>query len=109
MLKTHVFHNQATSVSKGIFFDNKEGFNTLLVSIKGNPTSFKIDFKFMNACGDIETLQGLKCADWSIGTSTTTSNQSWIFDISNMKRVHMDLSAITPGAGNLTVIGEAGY
>lgn len=109
-MKTHIFHNATKAISRGIFLDNVEGLKTLLVSIKGSTTSHTLSFKFMNANGDLEALRGMKVSDWSMATSTNGTNESWMFDIDNMRRIYMDITAIVPGAsGSLTVKGEAGY
>jgi len=67
-MKTHIFHEGATATSKGKFLDVAD-LKTLLVSIKGAPTSFTLEFKFMNACGDLEVLKGMKPATWASGPS----------------------------------------
>ena len=108
-MKTHVFHKNTATVSKGLFLDNTDGCRTLLVTIKGSTTSHKVEFKFMNAAGDLEAMAGMKPTDYSMATSTTGANESWLFGIDNMKRIYMDITAIVPGAGSLTIIGEAGY
>jgi lipoate-protein ligase B len=107
---THVFHKEAKSASKGVFLDNSSGqYNSLLISIKGTTTSHTVEFKFLNACGDLEPLKGLKPSDWSSGTQTSGTNESWQFeDISNMKRIYMDITAEVVGTGTgLTIMGEA--
>jgi hypothetical protein len=110
-LKTHSFHNAAVAAGDGKFLDNSsQGYKTLTVAIKGTTTSHTVAFKFMNPCGDMEALKGMKGSDWSTGTTTTGTAESWDFDISNKKRIYMDITAMVLGEGTgLTIIGEAGY
>lgn len=108
-MKTHVFHKGATAISKGTFLDNGSGeYKTLSVSIKGDTTSHKVEFKFMNAFGDLEALKGIKPSTWATGTETTGNNETWDFDITNKKKIYMDITAINAGAGSLDIVGEAG-
>lgn len=106
--KDHVFHSAAVAASDGAFFDNSQGFSWLTVDIDGSPTSFNINFEFTGAGGVRRALKGMNKSDWSSGTSTATSAQTWDFDIKGCKKIYMDLSAITAGAGSITVKGIAG-
>jgi hypothetical protein len=106
--KTHPFHVNATAVADGKFFDNDAGFKYITVDIDGSPDSFNLNFEYVAANGVRKALKGTNKV-WTSGTSTTTSSDTWDFDISGKKRVYMDLTAITPGAGSLTVKGIAGY
>lgn len=107
--KDHMFHDAATAARDGVFFDNTAGFKTLSVDIDGDPTSFTLNFEHQSINKVRRPLKGMNSADWTSGTSTSTSHQTWDFDISGKKRVYMKLADITPGAGSLTVKGTGGY
>ena len=107
--KDHSFHNAETAAKDGAFFENREGFKYLTVDIDGDPTSFTLNFEQSSINGARRSLKGINVADWSTGITTSTSHQTWQFDISGIKRVYMDLAAITQGEGSLTVKGTAGY
>jgi hypothetical protein len=109
-VKDHVFHSAATAASDGAFFDNQGGFNWLLVDIDGAPTSFTLEFKYKALGGVMKAMAGLNKNDGTtLATSTATTAQSWMFDISGCKKVYMDLTAITAGTGSITVKGTGGY
>ena len=106
LANVHVFHDSAIIVTNGTAFV-VGGHKSLVVDIDGAPTSHTLEFKYTGANGIPKTLKGMRVSDWTTATSTTTTAESWIFDITGLTTVIMDLSAIVAGVGSLTVKGTA--
>jgi len=106
IVKDHAFHVSAVAAADGSPFE-VGAYKTLAVDIDGAPTSHTVLFKCTGANGVEKTLKGMKVSDWATGTSTSGTSETWQFDITGLKTVIMDISAMVPGAGSLTVKGTA--
>lgn len=108
--KAHTFHSAAVEAADGAVF-SVGTYRTLTVDIDGTVTSATVLFKYKGENGVYKTLKGMKVSDWSTGTTTaiaTTAAESWMFDVTGLSTVIMDISAIVPGeGGSLTIKGRA--
>ncbi len=100
------FHDAATATADGTVH-MVNGEKILLVEILSTATSFTIAFKGRGPTGADIALMGVNLSNFSTGTTTSTSGQLWQFDITGLTAVLMDLTAITAGAGSVTVKGRA--
>lgn len=109
-MKTHTFHNAAVAAADGNFFDNSsEWFKTLSVDIDGTTTSHTVEFKAKGPNGIVRAIKGVKSTDWTIASSTTGTAETWLFDITGLRSIYMDISAMVVGAGSgLNIKGEGG-
>lgn len=109
-MKRIVFHNAATEISSGVIFEVGK-YRTLLVDIDGNVTSATVAFKYKSENGVYKSLQGMRLSDWETGASTTistTAAETWVFDITGLDSVIIDITEITVDEGeSLTIRGKA--
>lgn len=108
-LKTHIFHNTAKAAADGAFFDNSTGeYKSLTVDIDGTTTSHTVEFKAQGPNKVVRTIRGLRVSDWVDAASTTGTAETWQFDITGLRYIYMDISAMVVGAGSgLNIKGTA--
>ena len=99
------FHNAATAAADGTSY-NVGAYNSLRVDIDGSPTSFTVAFKGIGPGGVARALSAVNMETYTTATTTSTTATSWLIPITGLTSVFMDLTAITPGAGSLTVKGR---
>lgn len=99
------FHTAATAAADGTVH-SVGAYKYLTVDIDGSPTSFTVAFKGIGPGGVARALKGLNTSDWSSGITTSTSAQTWQFNVTGLTSVFMDITAITAGGGSLTVKGR---
>jgi hypothetical protein len=108
--RDHTFHSATTAAADGAAF-TVGAYKSLTVDIDGTITSGTVLFKYTGANGVEKTLKGMKISDWTTATSTTLATsaaESWQFDVTGLKTVIMDISALVPGeGGSLTIKGTA--
>lgn len=101
MLRTKLLQNEQTQIANGDVIRLDVG-NTLRVGISGTSTSFTIGF-YGNLDGTSQyyPIEGTKCNDSSVvGTTTSTLNEVWEFDISGWYLFQARITAI--GNGNVS-------
>lgn len=104
-----VFQNTAITTGNGQAL-TVGGLKTLTVEIFGTATSGTINFQGMQASGTVTTIIGTLISNISMTQATSTSSISttpsiWQFDITGLKTVQMNISAVS--GGNITVQGTA--
>jgi hypothetical protein len=99
------FHNAAITAADGTV-QGVGAYNTLRVDIDGSPTSFTVAFKGIGPGGVSRALAAVNMETLETATTTSTSATSWLIPITGLTSVFMGITAITPGAGSLTVKGR---
>lgn len=97
------FHNAATVAANGAAAV-VAGYKTLTIEIYGTSTSRTITFYGKSASGTLRAISGVKLSDLSIATNTTGTAEIWVFDVSGLESVTIDLTAVA--GGNVTVKGR---
>jgi hypothetical protein len=100
----HTFHNAATSTGNGNEYV-VGGATTLTVKITGTSSSRTVTFYAKDIDGNLTALLGFRLSDLASGTSTTGTGEYWVFDVTGIEAVVMDLTAVS--GGNVTVKGKA--
>ena len=103
--KDHTFHDEQTGVDSGTDLEVTPAFTSLLIEVYGTSSSRTLQFKAKGESGTARTLLGTKISDASTATSTTGTAELWRFDITGLKHITMDLTAVA--GGNVSVKGRA--
>jgi hypothetical protein len=98
------FHNSRTVAADGQEF-TVGAYKTLTVEISGTSTSRTVEFKGAGPSGTLFPIMGVRLSDFSTATKTVGSGELWLFDITGLDKVIMDLTAVA--GGNVTVTGKA--
>lgn len=99
------FQNAVTTTGTGTEF-TVDRFKTLRMSIYGTATARTVQFFEKNVNGDLVPVLGYNISTGALATSTSgTSSETWIFDISGLNKIVAKVNAIS--GGNLTVAGMA--
>lgn len=104
--RDHTFHTAATAAAVGTAF-TVGAYKSITVDIDGAPTSSTVAFKCTGANGVAKVIKGLRVSDWTTAVSTTTSVETWQFDVTGLQTIYMDITAIVAGPGSLTIKGRA--
>lgn len=99
-----IFQNAAIATGWGTQLTVAD-HKTLTVEIYGTSTSRKIEFMGAGFSDTYRPITGVKLADLVTGSSTTGTGELWQFDITGLKSVAMNLTAVA--GGNVTVVGMA--
>jgi len=107
--KECTFHNAATAAADGTEMVLDSVYTTLRVDIDGAVTSSTVAFIGKGPGKVARAIVGCKEGDTSFTMATSTSGtaETWVFDVSGMHSVIMDLTAIVAGTASLTVKGRA--
>ena len=98
-----VFHNAATVAANGT--DVSVGnYKTLTLEIYGTSTSRTLTFYAKGGSGVVRAMSGVRLSDYSVASSTTTTDEIWQFDVTGTESVIIDLTAVA--GGNVTASGR---
>lgn len=98
------FHDAAVVAADGTVF-TVGGYKTLLVEVYGTSTAFNVAFYGKGPSGTARAIMGVKLSDLSTGINTTVLNELWVFDVTGLTSVLMDLVSVV--SGNVSVKGTA--
>ena len=99
-----VFHDEQTVPDAGLEFEVGE-YKNLRVGISGTATSHEILFRGESG-GVVTPLTGIREDGLLLGTSTTSLDEVWEFDISDFDKVWFGLPTVE--GGNVSIKGKAG-
>ena len=99
-----VFQNAAETTGNGTSFEVGP-YTSLRIKITGTSTSRTITFYEKDVDGNLTAISGVRASDFTVGTSTTGTAESWLFDVSCAYKIVMDLTAVA--GGNVTIKGRA--
>ena len=98
------FQDASTSAGNGNIC-NIGGRVTMILEIWGTATAKTINFYSKNINGDLIPIEGYNISTSAMATSTTsTSPETWEFDIEGLYQICMNISSIS--GGNVSVIGR---
>lgn len=80
------------------------GLRTVTVEVTGTSTSRTIIFEGASVSGVYYAMMGVKLADFSTATQTTTNNEVWQFDVTGLVNFRTRISAVA--GGNVSVKGK---
>jgi len=101
------FHSAITSPAAGTIL-TVGGYKTLKVSVYGTATARTVQFFALNTNSpqDAIAINGFNVSTLAVATTTSgTASETWIFDITGLNQIKMNVSAVS--GGNLTVVGTA--
>jgi hypothetical protein len=102
----HTFHNAATQAADGTTMVITSGQSALLVEISGTSASRTVLFKGLVSGSDTyRPILGFNVATGATATQTTGTDELWLFNVTGIASVMMDVSAVA--GGNVTVRGTA--
>lgn len=103
IVKDVVFHSASATTQTGEILD-VGAYQTLTIEIYGTSSTRTVQF-FGRGEGDTNiALLGTKLTDGTTGSSSTGNNELWRFNITGLKKVVMNLSAVS--GGNVSVKGR---
>lgn len=97
------FHNAATTTGGGTAFA-VGGYKFLAIEIYGTSSSRTVQFYGVGPSGTNRALMGIRRSDNTTATSTTGTGEMWLFDITGLDYVVMNLSAVS--GGNVSIKGK---
>jgi hypothetical protein len=104
VVKDIIFQDTATTTGNGTAFE-VGAYKTLTIEIYGTSSSRTVTFYGKSESGTLRAITGIKLSDFTTATSTTGTGELWQFDITGLKYVVIDLTAVA--GGNVSVKGRA--
>lgn len=102
-VKPFIFHNAVVSTGQGNIL-TVGAFRTLRISIYGTATARTVQFYEKITNGNLVPLMGYNISTSDLASSTSkVISETWIFDITGLRQVVMNVSAVS--GGNLSVTG----
>ncbi|OPH47612.1 hypothetical protein BC351_10495 [Paenibacillus ferrarius] len=89
------FHDQITSTASTTY--NVGNYRTLIIDIFGTSSSRTINFKSIGVSGTPYPLSGVRLSDLTVASSTSSTGETWSFDVTGLDSVGIDVSAISGG------------
>lgn len=83
------------------------GYRALTVDVDRTATSGTVLFYGVGPGGVKRAIMGVRLIDFATAISTTGAGETWVFDISGLTTVTMEISPMVAGAGSITVKGKA--
>lgn len=96
------FHDQVTSTASKSY--NVGNFRTLTIDVFGTSATRTVNFLSIGASGIAYPLSGVRLSDLVSASSTTTSGETWTFDVAGLDFIQIDVASVS--GGNVSVKGR---